>query len=134
MYCTKADLTKRFGTDEIAALTGGDDGVLNAAMEDAATAIDASLRGRYTLPFESAPAELVPIACDLTRFTLYKDAAPEIVTKRFDAANARLRGYAKGENVLDIPGQEDDASPQGAALGTTATQVFSDDTLGMIPS
>lgn len=137
-YCTQADMENRFGSDELIQLTDRtgagivDATVLGEAIEDATARIDAKLRGRYALPFASTPVELTPLACDIARWSLYKDAVPEAVQRRFEAAMRELTDYATGRNSLDVPGDEEDTSPQ-ATVVLAADQVFSDELLGKMP-
>jgi phage gp36-like protein len=117
MYATRDDMIKRFGEEEIILLTDQDanagvidDGVLNQALADASAEVDGYLGGRYTLPLPSAPAVLVRICCDIARYLLHDEHAPERIEKRYDDSVKFLKSLAKGEIGLGIP-DEGDASP-----------------------
>lgn len=117
-YCTKSDMTSRFGEAELVQLTDAngigviDDAVLDLAIADATQQINDKLRGRYPLPVTPAPASLILVACDLARYYLHKDVAPELVTKRHDNAMRQLRDYANGTARLDVPNATDTAPAQ----------------------
>lgn len=120
-YAILTDLEQRFGTAELIQqtdLTGA--GVINAALvsraiDDATALIDGYLGGRYALPLLVTPPLLVTLCCDLARYTLYVDAAPEIVEKRRDQAVATLRDIAAGRVHLDV-GQVDASTPAPSGL------------------
>jgi phage gp36-like protein len=133
-YCTKQNMIDRFSEAEVVQLTDAagvgviDDTVLGRAIADAASQIDAKIRGLYTLPISPAPTELVPVACDIARYLLHKDAAPELVISRYNAALKFLRDLATGIATLSTEAQK----PAGPVVVATAG-VFNDDLLGMMP-
>jgi phage gp36-like protein len=137
-YCTQDNLVDRFGETEIIQLTDRtragamDSTVVALAISDAAARIDAKLRTRYTLPFSTTPAELEPIACDITRFFLWGEGAPEIVKDRFTAAMRELTDYATGRNVLDVAIAEDTTTAQSVAV-EAGTAIFTDELFGTMP-
>lgn len=106
-YATSADLVERFGEEEIIQLSDRlassalDQPVLQRALDDASALIDGTLAGRYALPLASVPALLVGLCCDLARFALYEDAAPDLVRERKTDALARLRDLANGTLRLE---------------------------------
>ncbi len=103
-YAARADLEARFGADEIARLADtGDDGAarMDAALADAAAAIEAMLGETFALPLPDGPYPLLTgVACDLARERLYDDKAPEAVTARAELARASLTGIAGGQTAL----------------------------------
>ena len=137
-YCTDNDLVARFGEAEVIELTDQmgagvmDASRLAAVIADADNQIDAKLRGRYSLPLNPIPAELTRIACDLARFYLHDDAAPDIVVKRYDAAMRELRDYASGASVLDTGAAATATSPQAVAVSAPPS-VFDNATLARMP-
>ena len=138
-YCTQQDLEARFGAQELIQLTDRaaagaiDTAVLGQAIADADAQIDRKLRGRYAVPINPPPAELVPIACDLARYYLYGFKPPQEVKDRFDAALAELRDYAKGINVLAVAGTNSSATQDAGISVQTPAQVFTDATLAKMP-
>jgi phage gp36-like protein len=105
-YATLADLTARFGETEINQIadtdrTGTPDpALIQRALGDADSEIDAALRGRYRLPVRPTPPVIIRIACELAREALYVDAAPELVANRAKWARETLKGIARGELQL----------------------------------
>jgi len=136
MYCTQAGMQKRFGESELIQLTDRtrtgamDDEVVTQAINDAASRINAKLRTRYTLPFTTTPAELEPLACDIARFLLWGEAAPEIVKDRFSAAMRELTDYATGRNALDIETEAETSTSYAVEAGEA---VFTDAVFGTMP-
>ncbi len=117
MYATRDDMTKRFGEEELILLTDHasgagviDDAVLSQALADASAEVDGYLGGRYTLPLPSVPAVLVRICCDIARYLLHDEHAPERIEKRYDGAISFLSKLGSGTISLGMP-DEGDASP-----------------------
>lgn len=104
-YCTVHDITSRFSELEIVQLTDTDNTgainltALNAALADATADIDAALI-RYTLPLQTVPENITRIACDLTRYYLYKNDVTKLVQQRYDIANQYLLMVATGKISL----------------------------------
>lgn len=101
-YTTQAELIERYGEAELIQLTdrvgsGGVDAALVArVIADGAAEIDAYIGQRMTLPLADPPALLGRLNAILARHALYKDAAPEEITKARDAAIRLLRDIANG--------------------------------------
>ncbi|WP_299197978.1 phage protein Gp36 family protein [uncultured Amphritea sp.] len=117
MYAARNDMTKRFGEEELILLTDRDgstgvidDTVLNQALADASAEVDGYLGGRYTLPLPSVPDVLVRICCDVARYLLHDEHAPERIEKRYDNAIDFLSKLGTGKISLGMP-DEGDASP-----------------------
>lgn len=127
-YITQADFTKRFGEDELDDLTEGNS--FASAATDASTLIDGYLASRYTLPLTSVPDIVKAWACDIARFKLWDEKAPEEVRARYDDVLAQLKDLAKG--LLSLPPGSDGEKPAGSANGITGysnTRLFTEDTL-----
>lgn len=110
-YCAKQDLIDRFSEQELIQLTDDANlGVINdAALNKAISDADAEINGyltTYSLPLVTVPANLVLIACNLTRYHLYGDTVTELVQTRYDAAIKYLTQVAKGVITLgpDVTG------------------------------
>jgi len=105
-YTTQADMTERFGADELAQRTNRADGltidatVLARALSDADAEIDGYLATRYALPLPSTPPVLNRLACDMARYRLYDDGVPETVRVRYQDAVSLLKRMASGEVQL----------------------------------
>lgn len=97
---------------------------IEQAIEDAQSAIDGYLSGRYGTPMATPPAVVKRLASDVARYYLYDDHATETVQKRYDAAIAFFRDVAAGKVML---GPEAQASkPAGGTVQVvTGERVFS---------
>ncbi len=125
-YASVQDMIDRFGERELIQLTDADLAAVQAAAVDRALADAQALAdgfvGRvYRLPLagcsKPAPTELDPaavqlvpppqltrIVCDVARYYLYDDLAPEHeVYLRYKAAERELQAIAEGKAVLACP-------------------------------
>ncbi len=134
-YCTKQNLIDEFGEEELIQLTDRssagvvDDTVLDRAIARADRTINRYLGSRQSLPLD--PDDVVDLACDIARYHLYDDLAPEHIGKRYADAVAQLKAMASGElGVVDSAG---DAAPQsdGAQI-ETGGRVFGRDDNGFL--
>ena len=132
-YCTEQHLINRYGRDELVQLTDrngtgeiGTDTVAEAiALAD--SRIDGHCRGRFALPLSPVDEIIIGIACDLTRYRLYKDKAPEEITKRHDQAIADLKSISKGTIKLSAEALE--TNPTDVPYVESYDRVFSETTL-----
>ena len=106
-YCERLDLVQRFSDSEISdALDRNNDGqddqqTLASCIADAGSLIDGYLGVKYAVPIAGViPDAIKLIACDITRYLIWKDHAPEEVRKRYEDALSRLKDYARGIMVL----------------------------------
>lgn len=123
-YAAVQDLIDRYGTPELVQLTDPDNLVVVAAraqrMLDDAQAYADSFVGRvYRLPLagctkpatvpgdpptQVAPPQLTRIVCDVARYYLYDNLAPEHeVYLRYKAAEKELTAIAAGAVLLSCP-------------------------------
>lgn len=108
-YATLDDLVARYGEDELVSLTDVNRsgainvGVLGQAIADADSEIDSHLAVRYSLPLATVPTALKRIACDITRYRLYDDRAPEEIRKRYEDTVRWLAAVANGSVSLGLP-------------------------------
>jgi phage gp36-like protein len=128
-YCTKADMQARFDTrtlvqltdrpadDTVAPATTITDSVLDQAIADAGSTIDGYVGVVHTLPLTDLPPILIQHACNLALYNLYRDATPDQVTKRHDAAIAFLRDVAANKVRLFA----DDRPEEGTGAGLVET-------------
>lgn len=109
-YATESDLNNRLG-GELAVLLADEDGdgaadtaILQAALDDAAAEIDATLAARYATPVSPAPPLLTRLNTDLAVYFLFirrrKAIAPEHLA-RWREARAQLDDIAEGRRELD---------------------------------
>lgn len=127
-YATQSQMVERFGALELIQLTDRAEpltgaivaAVLDAALLDADQEIDSYLRGVRALPLaEPIPERLVRVACDLARYHLYDDRAPEGVRTRYQDAIRWLRDVAAGKAALGL----DDPAPAVSGRVVTAQGV-----------
>lgn len=128
-YATQTDLEDAFGAAEILEIADRDrDGeadapAITAALARADALIDSYLGALYAVPVASPPPILAATACDLARYWLYDDAAPERVRQGYEDAVAWLKAVAAGEVALGLPPA---AAPlAGSPLGQADARAFS---------
>lgn len=125
-YATLQDLIGRFGERELIELTDPDLLTIQAervqrALDDAQVFADGFLGRVYRLPLTGCafpaplpgdpgavqwvvPPQLRRIVCDVARYYLYHDVAPEHeVYLRYKAAERELQAVAEGKMVLACP-------------------------------
>jgi len=145
MYATKADLVARFGQNilNIAQMFPSDvPDPLETSLQDACEEVDGYLAVRYPLPLPNVPNNLKRLVCDIARYKLHFEAAPEVVELRYKVAIDFLKGVRDGKNslaILDTSNQISDDQPKGrpstAPVGTSYTGgVFGDSILDQMPS
>lgn len=128
-YCTKQNLIARFGKPELEQLTDRDltgyidDIVLDQAIADVDAVIDAHIGSRYTLPLISTPEVLVTQACDMVRYRLYKDGAPDEVADRNRAAMRYLERVQEGKATLGEQEAGEDRSGGQVVVGAGKSRV-----------
>ncbi len=136
-YATQQDMVDRFEESELISLTdSANTGTINAvvlgkALADADAEIEGYLVGRYQLPLASVPPVLTRIACDVARYYLYDDHAPEHVRTRYEDARKLLEGIASGRVQLGLPASAGAAPVAGApeVSASAPERVFTTDTL-----
>ncbi len=119
MYVTVDDMTSRFSRNgELVQLTdmagtgAVDPDAVTQALADASTEVDSYLKTVYDLTqLSPVPPMLVRTTCDIARYNLYTDAAPDQVQTRYDAAIAWLKNVQTGVVKLDIVGNEPPSTP-----------------------
>jgi phage gp36-like protein len=130
-YCTKQNMLARPGGErELIQLTDMDglgvidDTVLNAAIADA----DAEINGYLTdyFPLTVIPANLTRIACDITRYRLYREQVTDRVKLDYENAVKYLQLVAMGK--IKLAPDVDGAVPE--ASGDTAEFVSSPSVFG----
>jgi phage gp36-like protein len=124
-YCTLQNLTDEFGEAELIQLTDKNGlGEIDLAAVDRAIAradreINRHLAVRNDLPLASD--DVVDLACDIARYYLYDNSAPDHVKKRFDDAIKTLEKMAKRAlAVVDTAGAT--ASESGLIADMVSSQ------------
>lgn len=120
-YATRTDLETRYGQEELAQReTMLPAGAVDQALADADALIDGYLAGRYAVPLNPAPDNLVRIACQLARYGLLGDANTEQSRREYEDAVGWLKDVAAGRVVLTSA--QSAASPNtGLTLATRTT-------------
>ncbi len=140
-YATVQDMIDRFGEPEMIQLTDpAEQAAVQSAriqlkLDDAHALADGYLGRVYTLPLAGCakpvgvgavqyvpPPQLTRIVCDVARYYLYDDLAPESeVYRRFRAATAELQAIADGKARLVCPwgGEPGASASSGPAAGET---------------
>lgn len=128
IYVTEAKFEQRFGATELAELLS--DGTNYAEAEnDAAGLVNGFLAARYTLPLTSVPDMVIGWTCDVTRFKLWDDHAPEEIRKRYEDTLAQLKMVSQGLIALP-PGSDGVSSASPIAFGGYSNdRVFTSTTL-----
>lgn len=123
IYATVQDMVDRFGEPELIQLTdAANQAAVQAArvqlkLDDAQALADGYLGRVFALPLTGCakpvgvgqvelvpPPQLTRIVCDVARYYLYDDLAPESeVYRRFKNASAELAAIAEGKAVLSCP-------------------------------
>lgn len=103
---------------------------IEQAIEDAQSAIDGYLSGRYGTPMATPPAVVKRLACDIARYYLYDDHATETVQKRYDAAISFFRDVSAGKVNLG-PEAQTEAPTGGTVELVTSGRVFSRSARGL---
>lgn len=99
---------------------------ITQAIEDAQSAIEGYLSGRYGSPLATVPAVVKRLASDIARYYLYDDHAPETVQKRYDAAIAFFRDVSAGKVSLGAEAATPAASSSGGVVMMTSSErIFS---------
>ena len=120
VYAVKGSMLARYPFDELVQLTdlanSGeiDDLALYEALQAADAEIDAYLAQRYTLPLDNVPTNLERVACEIARYRLYRDGAPESVRDRYTDARSYLKDVASGK--LQIGVASNNEAPATATL------------------
>ena len=134
-YATRQTLEDAFGALEIVQIADRDgDGEPDAEFVLSALArtdglIDGYLAGRYVLPLATVPKVLNTVACDIARYFLYEDAAPERVRQAYDDALRWLRDVAAGKFLLPMDPLADGPLAPGPPAYSAPPRVFSAETL-----
>jgi phage gp36-like protein len=130
LYCSKQGLIDRFGEDELIQLTDRDsldiinDEVLNRAIEDASSKMDAYL-SRFSFTANTLAKSLEPLACNIARYNLYDDEPTEIIATRYKDAIAFLKAVNKGEISLGTNTEDNEVTTNDLAEMQSAGTVFS---------
>ena len=136
IYATVQDMIDRFGEPEMIQLTDADDlaavkpSRIELKLGDAHALADGYLGRVYALPLTGCakpvgvgavehvpPPQLTRAVCDIARYYLYDDLAPESeVYRRFKQATAELQALAEGSTALVCPWGGEPGLPADSAV------------------
>lgn len=149
-YATLADMVMRFGQTELVQLTDEinrppttiDAARVQVALDDARMEIDSAVGRIYRLPLAGCtrppdppateptvvpPPQLTRLACDIARYFLFDDAAPEHeVVRRYNQARATLDDIASGALQLACPWGGSPGELIAADAQSGSAEVFSE--------
>jgi len=129
-YCTLQDLRDRYGDDELIQLTDRanigtiNESVINRAIADADGEIDGYLGGRFNVPADPITKSLVRVACDISRYYLYDDAATDTVKDRYKNAIAFVKAIGKGDISIGVNADGDAQESESLAIMQSGGSVF----------
>ena len=136
-YCTKQNMIDRFTEDELIQLTdinntgSINDTVLDSAIADASAEIDGYL-GAYPLPLAVIPTILTRLCCDIGRYYLYDDHAPDRIEQLYDKAIDFLKLVALGKVSLGVDNTGQQPVTADNAQMESGGRVFSRDDDGFL--
>lgn len=115
-YCTLADIQYVMDEDDVIRFTDDDDSgavstaVVDKAIADTGSLVDAYLASRYTVPLDPVPDVINGVACDIAVYKISsrRGIASEEVRKKFEDAVKFLEKLASGKAVL--PGADESTS------------------------
>ena len=138
LYADKNALIDRFGETEVSRLTDRanlstvDENVLTQALTDASHEIDGHLVGRYQLPLSVVPTVLIRVCCDLARYHLHVDGAPEHVMERYKAGIRYLENVASGKVTLGLDANSNKPSHGNSVEIQSGGRVFDRENGGIV--
>lgn len=127
-YISKEDLKTRLSEDYLLQIADDDgDGVpddqlINDAIDQAQSEVDAYLGTRYEVPLSDPPQVVKKLTADLTIYYLHarKDNLPDTVQKLYEGAVKLLSLIAQGKVTVGL-----DAQPEGSGIKVkTRDKVF----------
>jgi phage gp36-like protein len=135
-YATLQDLITRFSERRLIQLTDRfvppaeviDESVTAEAIQHAGDLIDGYVRAIYALPFQTVPALLNGLACDIAYFRLFQEPTDE-ARKRYDDALRTLRDISAGKIKLPVADGQDAPSRPDVIRATAQPRLFNRDSL-----
>ncbi|MCF2910796.1 DUF1320 domain-containing protein [Pseudoalteromonas sp. DL2-H2.2] len=132
MYATTDDMKTRFNDQDLILLTERENSapgevdltVLMQSLADASAEMNAYLAGRYQLPLSTVPQALTRICCDIARYFLSGDGAPEHIQQRYQDAIKFLQSVNQGKVSLGIDQTGNKAETNDTAHIESAGSVF----------
>lgn len=134
-YATLQDMIDRYASEGLTMLTDRtgagvpDAAVVGLALDDASQVVDSYIAARYQLPLNPVPDQVGRWCCDIARFFLHKDEAPDAVKTLYSAAIAALKDAQAGRLTLEAAAV-DSPTTGGTVLLSGPDRVFRTDRMG----
>lgn len=136
-YATQQDLIDAFGESELIAQTDIDpvqtSAIVAARVTRAIAAAEGEVEGylaaRYQVPLATTPANVRQAVCDIARYRLYRDNAPELVVENYKAAVRLCRDISAGTVKLPLPTGDEPARSETLVEFAGGQHVFARESL-----
>lgn len=139
-YSSNTDLLKRFTSSELAKLTGDESGITidtdrtDVARDLADATINATLHGRYSVPFTDPDALIISLSIDLTIYHLYRIEYSELplpseINGYYEESMQLLDDIRTGELYLGGYTAGIDAPPTIISTKSKGNRLYSGDVL-----
>ena len=105
-YVTPEGMIDRFGADELKRITDRnrtgeiDAQVLNQAISDAQSEVDAYISSKYSTPLMTVSDAISRTTADIARYRLYDERCPDNIRERYREAIAFLQAVSAGKATL----------------------------------
>lgn len=137
-YSSNTDLLKRFTSSELARLSGDETGTtIDTARTDVArdmadATIDATLKGRYEVPFSQPDPLIISISVDLTIYHLYRIEygefpLPQEIVGYYEESLQLLDDIRSGELYIGDFTAGIDAPPTIISSKSGGNRIYSED-------
>ena len=130
-YAVQQDMINNFGQQKLIELTDRsntgaiDANVLGQALAAADAEINSYLVGQYALPLASVPLVMVNFACDVARYRLYDQVAPDQVKARYQDAIKFFTLVSAGKISLGLNPLNQPVLDAGNIVAQANDRVFS---------
>lgn len=138
MYATASDITKRYSAEELLIVSDrnsdgvSDTDIIDQALSDATSEIEAYLGTRYDLPLTSVPAVFTRICVDIAMYRMSENAVSltEERRRRYEDSITFLKDVSMGKVTIGIL-EPTEASPNAVTYSTDARVWTRDKTSGL---
>jgi phage gp36-like protein len=133
-YCSQNDILKMISQEEMAELTAEagdlpDTQVVEEAIAEADSEIEAYIGSRYMVPLSPVPPRIKALSVDMAIYHLYsrRSVIPPVRREKYEAAVAFLKEVASGLAVLEGQSGVVSESSGDVAGFSSACRIFSRD-------
>ncbi len=129
-YCTLDELKARYSERMLIDVSDRDDqptGEIDAALvaraiADADAEIDGYLRGRYALPLQALPPQLVDLSLRIAIYKAHANVVTDKIRRDYEDAIKTLKLIAEGTVRLDVAGVEPASSGSSDVMMTETSR------------